>query len=368
MGEPHLVHASTLTLRPALPRGQCGAARTVRRSAATSGRPTTKRRIARCCRRQPPQPRAARRLRRRAALDRRAPAGDPRAARGPPRSPRRGRALRARAGGGRGRQLSRSASVHALASGVTRAEVEQACERLVVRDLLVRGRRPGALRFHHALIRDVAYAALAKSVRAGLHERHAAWLHDLGSRLAEADARIGFHLETACRLTRRDRRRRPGRARGAGGRAARGGGATRRTRAATWPARSASSTAPSRCWATTIRAGAALLPGLVSALFESGASDRAEHARRPRRPRDRSARAGARARPRARSSASTSGSPAIPRRSRRSARRRSSPRRPRRCCALGDELGLARAAYSMSDLAWLAGDAVASYAPRRGSC
>jgi predicted ATPase len=92
-------------------------------------------------------------------------------------------------------------SVHALATGITRAEVERACERLLERDLLVRGPRPGTLRFRHTLIRDVAYASLAKSARAGLHERHADWLGGLGRELAEADARIGFHLETACRLT-----------------------------------------------------------------------------------------------------------------------------------------------------------------------
>ena len=57
-----------------------------------------------------------------------------------------------------------SGSVHALATGLTRAGVEQACERLLARDLLVRGHRPGTLRFRHTLIRDVAYAALAKSV------------------------------------------------------------------------------------------------------------------------------------------------------------------------------------------------------------
>ena len=86
-------------------------------------------------------------------------------------------------------------SVHALATGITRAEVEHACERLLERDLLVRGPRPGTLRFRHTLIRDVAYASLAKSARAGLHERHADWLDDLGGEVAEADARIaGFHL------------------------------------------------------------------------------------------------------------------------------------------------------------------------------
>ena len=56
-------------------------------------------------------------------------------------------------------------AVHALAAGITRAAVEQACERLVARDLLVADGH--ALRFRHALIRDVAYASLAKSARAG---------------------------------------------------------------------------------------------------------------------------------------------------------------------------------------------------------
>ena len=91
--------------------------------------------------------------------------------------------------------------MHALAVGVARADVERACERLVDRDLLVRDERR-SLRFRHGLIRDVAYASLAKSARAGLHERHAAWLDALGGELAEADARIGFHLETACRFAR----------------------------------------------------------------------------------------------------------------------------------------------------------------------
>ena len=93
-----------------------------------------------------------------------------------------------------------AASVHALATGITRVDAARACERLVERDLLVRGPRRGTLRFRHTLIRDVAYASLAKSARARLHERHADWLAELGDELAEADARIGFHLETAWRL------------------------------------------------------------------------------------------------------------------------------------------------------------------------
>ena len=90
-------------------------------------------------------------------------------------------------------------AIHALASGVTRADVEQACDRLVARHLLTRGDR-GGFRFRHALIRDAAYASLAKSARARLHERHASWLADREHALADADARIGLHLELACRL------------------------------------------------------------------------------------------------------------------------------------------------------------------------
>jgi DNA-binding SARP family transcriptional activator len=94
--------------------------------------------------------------------------------------------------------------VHALATDITRAEVEQACDRLVAHHLLIKetGVAGAALRFRHALIRDTAYASLTKSARARLHERYASWLADLGSSLAEADARIGFHLETACSYAR----------------------------------------------------------------------------------------------------------------------------------------------------------------------
>jgi DNA-binding SARP family transcriptional activator len=90
------------------------------------------------------------------------------------------------------------AAVHALAEGVTRAELERACGRLVGRDLLVAGDDP-ALRFRHGLVREAAYASLAKSARARLHARHAGWLDALGDDLPEADARIALHLETAWR-------------------------------------------------------------------------------------------------------------------------------------------------------------------------
>jgi DNA-binding SARP family transcriptional activator/class 3 adenylate cyclase len=51
-----------------------------------------------------------------------------------------------------------------------------------------------AYRFHHALLRDVAYGSLPKEMRAALHERAAAWLDREGS---GPDELVGWHLEQA---------------------------------------------------------------------------------------------------------------------------------------------------------------------------
>jgi tetratricopeptide (TPR) repeat protein len=56
-----------------------------------------------------------------------------------------------------------------------------------------------AFRFRHLLIRDAAYDALPKAVRAELHERFAAWLEQHGAELVELDEILGYHLEQACR-------------------------------------------------------------------------------------------------------------------------------------------------------------------------
>jgi len=74
----------------------------------------------------------------------------------------------------------------------------------LVRKELVRPDRtqlPGddAFRFRHLLIRDAAYDALPKAVRAGLHERFALWLEEHGADLIELDEILGYHLEQACR-------------------------------------------------------------------------------------------------------------------------------------------------------------------------
>jgi tetratricopeptide (TPR) repeat protein len=54
-------------------------------------------------------------------------------------------------------------------------------------------------RFRHLLIRDAAYEALPKAVRADLHERFAAWMEEHGIELVELDEILGYHLEQACR-------------------------------------------------------------------------------------------------------------------------------------------------------------------------
>ena len=56
-----------------------------------------------------------------------------------------------------------------------------------------------AYRFRHLLIRDAAYDALPKAVRAELHERFADWLESHGTTLVELDEVLGHHLEQAAR-------------------------------------------------------------------------------------------------------------------------------------------------------------------------
>jgi class 3 adenylate cyclase/tetratricopeptide (TPR) repeat protein len=74
----------------------------------------------------------------------------------------------------------------------------------LVRKELVRPDRPqlpgdDAYRFRHLLIRDAAYDALPKAIRAGLHRRFAEWLEQHGESLVELDEILGYHLEQAAR-------------------------------------------------------------------------------------------------------------------------------------------------------------------------
>jgi class 3 adenylate cyclase len=55
-----------------------------------------------------------------------------------------------------------------------------------------------AYRFHHQLLRDVAYESLPKTTRGELHERYAVWLDDkAGDRADEFDELLGYHLQQA---------------------------------------------------------------------------------------------------------------------------------------------------------------------------
>jgi class 3 adenylate cyclase/tetratricopeptide (TPR) repeat protein len=72
----------------------------------------------------------------------------------------------------------------------------------LVRKELIRPDQPqlpaeDAFRFRHLLIRDAAYDALPKAMRADLHERFAAWLEVHGGSLVEVDEIVGYHLEQA---------------------------------------------------------------------------------------------------------------------------------------------------------------------------
>jgi tetratricopeptide (TPR) repeat protein len=72
----------------------------------------------------------------------------------------------------------------------------------LVRRQLIRPDRPhiageDGFRFRHLLIRDAAYEALPKSVRADLHQRFGSWLEQRGSGLVERDELVGYHLEQA---------------------------------------------------------------------------------------------------------------------------------------------------------------------------
>ena len=73
----------------------------------------------------------------------------------------------------------------------------------LVRHDLIRPDRPqfsgeDGFRFRHLLIRDAAYEALPKAVRADLHGRFADWLEEKRT-LVELDELVGYHVERAAR-------------------------------------------------------------------------------------------------------------------------------------------------------------------------
>jgi class 3 adenylate cyclase/tetratricopeptide (TPR) repeat protein len=99
-----------------------------------------------------------------------------------------------------GRVFHRGA-VHALAPNEQQLTT---CLAALVRKELVRPDRTqiageDAFRFRHLLIRDAAYDALPKAIRAELHESFAGWLEEHGRDLVELDEILGYHLEQAHR-------------------------------------------------------------------------------------------------------------------------------------------------------------------------
>ena len=85
------------------------------------------------------------------------------------------------------------------------ADVRSTVMSLVRRDLIGPDRSlligEDAFRFRHLLIRDAAYEAAPKAVRAELHERYAAWIVDVaGERVEEQEEIVAYHLERAYRL------------------------------------------------------------------------------------------------------------------------------------------------------------------------
>jgi tetratricopeptide (TPR) repeat protein len=97
-----------------------------------------------------------------------------------------------------------SGAVAALADEGLRGEVEACLDSLVRKELIGPYRTSFAgvdgFRFRHVLIREAAYEAVPKQLRAQLHERYAVWLEDVaGDRLPELEEVLGYHLEQAYR-------------------------------------------------------------------------------------------------------------------------------------------------------------------------
>jgi DNA-binding SARP family transcriptional activator len=92
-----------------------------------------------------------------------------------------------------GREFTRGAVVH-LSPPDELAGIDGRLTTLVRRGLV--DTADDAFRFHHALIRDVAYAGITKETRADLHERFGTWLEQREEGVEEI---VGFHLEQAHR-------------------------------------------------------------------------------------------------------------------------------------------------------------------------
>jgi hypothetical protein len=101
-------------------------------------------------------------------------------------------------------QVFHRSAVEFLSPETERSGVETWLAALVVKELVepesAEFSTDEAYRFHHLLLRDVAYESVQKDQRALLHERFATWLDDqAGQRASEYDEIVGYHLEQAAR-------------------------------------------------------------------------------------------------------------------------------------------------------------------------
>jgi class 3 adenylate cyclase/tetratricopeptide (TPR) repeat protein len=96
-------------------------------------------------------------------------------------------------------------AVSDLSPESTRPDIPRNLMGLVRKELILPERSTfadeDAFRFAHIMIRDAAYAGLAKESRADLHERFASWLENKArERVVEHEEILAFHLEQAARL------------------------------------------------------------------------------------------------------------------------------------------------------------------------
>jgi class 3 adenylate cyclase/tetratricopeptide (TPR) repeat protein len=93
-------------------------------------------------------------------------------------------------------------AVAELTPEVERERVARHLQSLVRKELILPEVSPftdeDAFRFRHIMIRDAAYQAIPKEIRAELHERLAVWIENkVGNRMPEFEEIIGHHLEQA---------------------------------------------------------------------------------------------------------------------------------------------------------------------------
>jgi class 3 adenylate cyclase/predicted negative regulator of RcsB-dependent stress response len=108
-------------------------------------------------------------------------------------------------------EIFHTGAVAALSLEGSRPNVPSRLLALVSKELIRSARaefaNEDAFRFRHLLIRDAAYQAMPKELRADLHERFAGWLErTAGERIEEYEEIVAYHLEQAFRY-RSDLRR-----------------------------------------------------------------------------------------------------------------------------------------------------------------